>query len=99
MTGCTVAFVVPPTPHHPGATCYGPQIIQHHLDVTSTDTVATLRERLVRKCELPALPRAVQLVASGAVVLEHGADCGSYTSTRRATKDVPQSMPRVHGLS
>jgi len=98
MTGCTVAFAVPPIPHHPGATCYGPQIIQQPLDVKSTDTVATLRERLVRKCELPALPRAVQLVASGAVVLEQETDCGSYTSTRRATKDVPHTMPLSNAL-
>jgi len=87
MTGCTIAFAVPQTPRSPECTCYGPQIIQQSVEVKSTDTGATLRERVVRKCELPALTRALQLVASGAVALE--GEAGSYASTRRASKDVP----------
>jgi len=77
MTGCTVAFAVPPSAHRPEATRYGPQIMQQSLDVKSTDTVATLRERLVKRCELPALKSAVQMVASGTVNLEQEAKCGS----------------------
>lgn len=89
MTGCTVAFAVPPTPRSPKSTRYGPPIIQKSVDVKSTDTVATLRERVVKKCEVPTLTRAVQLVASGAFALKEEAGCGSYAIARRASEDPP----------
>lgn len=75
ITGCTVSFAV--APETIGSRfCHGPQILQEAIPVTSTDTVTTLRSRIVSQCESLVVPRAVQLVASGSVALRH--DDGGY---------------------
>mmetsp|Transcript_96582 Transcript_96582/g.259707 ORF Transcript_96582/g.259707 Transcript_96582/m.259707 type:complete len:159 (+) Transcript_96582:3-479(+) len=68
VTGCTVSFAVPPSLGLRG-NYHGPQILQEPIRIESNDTTVTLRQRLVTECEAPALPRALQLVASGSVAL------------------------------
>jgi len=73
ITGCTVLFPVPPAGQ--GAPRpQGPQILQEVLHVLPSDTVGSLQERLVSKCELPAVSKAVQLVATGSVALKRSGD-------------------------
>jgi folate-dependent phosphoribosylglycinamide formyltransferase PurN len=82
ITGCTVSFAAPPSTL--GAACrHGPMILQEAVKVSANDTACSLRARLVAECEAAALSRAVQLVASGSVVLESG-DAG-YSLGRSAS--------------
>jgi len=70
ITGATVSFAAPPASL--GANnMHGPMILQEATKVHSTDNVAALRQRVVAECENKALSKAVQLVASGSVVLRH----------------------------
>ncbi|CAK0866272.1 unnamed protein product, partial [Prorocentrum cordatum] len=79
ITGCTVSFAAPPSSlgaeHR-----HGPVILQEATKVHANDTASTLRARLVAECEAAALSRAVQLVASGSVVLK--SDDGGYSLGR-----------------
>jgi phosphoribosylaminoimidazole synthetase len=82
ITGCTVSFAAPPSSlgaeHR-----HGPVILQEATKVHPNDTACTLRARLVAECEAAALPRAVQLVASGSVVLK--TDDAGYSLGRSAS--------------
>jgi len=82
ITGCTVSFAAPPSSlgaeHR-----HGPVILQEATKVHANDTASTLRARLVAECEAAALSRAVQLVASGSVVLK--SDDGGYSLGRSAS--------------
>mmetsp|Transcript_56347 Transcript_56347/g.159937 ORF Transcript_56347/g.159937 Transcript_56347/m.159937 type:complete len:1764 (-) Transcript_56347:90-5381(-) len=96
ITGCTVCFAVPPPTI--GAGYYGPQVLQETLRIAAGDTAFTLRQRLVQECEAPALPRAVQLIASGSVVLRHD-DAGyglgrSASFSEAASEGMLASSPR-----
>lgn len=68
VTGFTVSFAVPPLI---GRGCHGPQILQETVRIEPNDNATTLRQRLVTKCQVPALPRALQLVAARSVSLRH----------------------------
>jgi len=82
VTGFTICFAVPPTIGARGG-CYGPPILQEPVRVDAADTVMTLRSRVVAECEVLALPKAVQLVASGSVALR--ADDEGYGVGRSAS--------------
>jgi folate-dependent phosphoribosylglycinamide formyltransferase PurN len=82
ITGCTVSFAAPPSSlgaeHR-----HGPVILQEATKVHANDSAYTLRARVVAECEAAALPRAVQLVASGSVVLR--SDDAGYSLGRSAS--------------
>jgi len=71
ITGCSVCFVLPsPVGSESKGLCHGPIVTQDSTRVLATDTVDTLRERVVSECELKAVPSAVRLVSEGAVTLD-----------------------------
>merc|ERR1712241_1616057 len=55
ITGCTVAFAVPPS-IDANTHCYGPQILQEPIRIAPEDSLATLRARLVAECESSIVP-------------------------------------------
>lgn len=76
VTGCTVGFTVPPSGFSGGeGRCHGPQIMQETAGISVCDTIGSLRQRIISECEVPAVCKAVQLVASGSVALRQD-ECG-----------------------
>jgi len=79
VTGCTVAFLAPQLKI----------VLQEVTRITGDDSAESLRQRVVSECEWRAIPEALQLVASGRVVLS---DAGEMKRTASFINDYDAAL-------